>query len=115
MAPVDSIETGSTHCVCWEVRSAGLVLLNTAGDDYKLTPTLCPVNVGPASYPFNPSQYFILRYLHVCFLLLLFVLDFIYIYIHSTYNIQYRRKENKTIRKGPCKVKTIPDIQKNFG
>ena len=48
------------------------------------------------------------------FFLTLLVSDFIYIYIHSTYNIQYRTKENKTIRKGPCKVKTIPDIKKNW-
>ena len=41
--------TGSTHRVCWELRSAGLVLLNTAGDDYKPTPTQCLLNVGPAS------------------------------------------------------------------
>ena len=34
---------------CWELRSAGLVLLNTAGDDYKPTPTQCLLNVGPAS------------------------------------------------------------------
>ena len=39
----------STPSVCWELRSAGLVLLNTAGDDYKLTPTQCLLNVGPAS------------------------------------------------------------------
>ena len=41
--------TGSTPRVCWELRSAGLVLLNTAGDDYKPTPTQCLLNVGSAS------------------------------------------------------------------
>ena len=29
--------------------AAGLVLLNTAGDDYKPTPTQCLLNVGPAT------------------------------------------------------------------
>ena len=29
--------------------AAGLVLLNTAGGDYKPTPTRCLLNVGPAS------------------------------------------------------------------
>ena len=28
---------------------AGLVLLNTAGDDYKPTPNQCLLNIGPAS------------------------------------------------------------------
>ena len=93
--------TVSTPRVCWELRSAGLVLLNTAGDDYKLTPTQCLLNVGPASS--------VLSSIHsVQFS------DSIYIYIHSTYNIQYRTKENKTIRKEPCKAKTIPDIQKKL-
>ena len=41
--------TGSTPRVCWELRSAGLVLLNTAGDDYKPTPTQCLLNVESAS------------------------------------------------------------------
>ena len=92
--------TGSTLRVCWELRSAGLVLLNTAGDDYKPAPIQCLLNVGPA-------------YLQVpacLFFTFVFFSDYIYIYIHSTYNIQYRTKENKTIRRGPCKVKTIPEL-----
>ena len=62
--------TGSTPGVCWELRSAGLLLLNTAGDDYKPTQTQWLLNVGPSvagagQYPFSPSQYFMLMYLHV--------------------------------------------------
>ena len=42
--------TGPTPRVCWAALSAGLVLLiNTAGNDYKPTPTQCLSNVRPAS------------------------------------------------------------------
>ena len=41
------ISTCSTSRVCWELRSASLVLLNTAGDDYKPTRTRCQLNVWP--------------------------------------------------------------------
>ena len=45
----DYVLSGSTPRVCWELRSAGLVLLNTAGGDYKPTPIQCLSDVGPAS------------------------------------------------------------------
>ena len=70
---------------------------------------------GAGQYPSSPSQYFMLKYLHDFFNLFFFQISYNYIYIHSTHNIQYRTKENKTIRKGPCKVITIADIKKKFG
>ena len=62
-------------------------------------------NTGAGQYTLSPSQYFMLRYLHVCFLFGFepFFSDdiyiYIYIYIYSTYNIQYKTIEKKTIRK----------------
>ena len=38
-----------TNVLCLLGIAACLALLNTAGDDYKLTPTQCLLNVGPAT------------------------------------------------------------------
>ena len=66
------------------LRWAGLVLLNTADNDYKPTPTQCLLNVGPASP----------------------VLDSIHLVLVST--SCWGRKQGNI-----CIVKTIPDIKKN--
>ena len=95
--------TGWTPCVSWEPRSiAGLVLIDTAGNDYKLTPTQFMLNVGPES-PELASIHSVLvstSFWGTCMVFLNLFSDFIYIYIHSrpTYNIYSTEQKKKTIR-----------------
>ena len=80
--------------------AAGLVLLNTAGDDYKSTPTQCLLNVGPAT-PLLANIHSVLvstSCCGTCMVFFGFFLDFINIYIHSTHNIQYRKKRRQDVR-----------------
>ena len=68
---------------------------------------------GAGQYPLSPSQYFMLRYLHVffCVFLTLFFFEILYIYIYTfTVHTIYSTERKKTRQ---C-VKTIPDIQKKI-
>ena len=114
--------TGSTPRVCWELRSAGLVLLNTAGDDYKPTPIQCLLNVGPAS-PVLASIYSVLVstlcHLHIfcLFLNFFFFLQMSYIYIYTfTVHAIYSTGPKKTRQyvRGLAKIKQFQTFKNNL-
>ena len=112
--------TGSTPRVRWELRSAGLVLLNTADDDYKPTPTQCLLNAGPAS-PVLVSIHSVLVITScwdtckLFFVFFIVFLDFIYIYTFTVYTI-YSTEQKKTRQyvRGLAKLKQFRTSKKNW-
>ena len=54
----------------------------------------CASDAGAGQYPFSPSQYFMLRYLHVfCFFLLFFQIPYIYTFtVHTIYSTEQKKR-----------------------
>ena len=103
-SPSIKTSTDSTPHVCWELRSAALVLLNTAGDDYKPAPIQCLLNVGPA-------------YLQVpaCLFFTFFFFQIAYIYtftVHTIYSTE--QKKTRQYVRGLAKLKQFQTSKKKL-
>ena len=112
--------TGSTPCVCWELRSAGIVLLITVGDDYKSTPTQCPLNVGSAS-PVLASIHSVLvstscwgTCMFVLFYNFFFQISYIYTFTGHTIWSTEQKKTRQYVR-SLAKLKQSQTFQKKIG